>query len=188
MRAEYLAGQQRDIALANEQRALEAKSAESTARAAEQEARAAETTQREIAEQQRGEAEQQRDEAQRLQKEAIARNVQLERMSEEQRRALYAADMNLVRLEAMRGNLRRTREILYAQLPIDRPDLRGMEWNYWYHYLTQAKVLRTLNDLNTAPDPIPPLLLPGAKIIATRSAQATKIGRHGQWSSSPNIE
>ncbi len=90
--------------------------------------------------QQREAAEQQRDEAQKLKEDAIVRSEELQTLTETQRRSLYASDMNLVRLEADRGNLIRMRELLYNQLPINGdPDLRGIEWSYWYNYLNANK-------------------------------------------------
>ena len=180
-RAEYFASHERDKAIANERQALEAKKAESAARVAEQEARQSESQQRSNAELQRSEAEKQRDEAKRLQVEAIAKNTVLEKLSEEQRRALYVSDMNLVRLEAIRGNLPRMREILYAQLPIDRLDLRGLEWNYWYRYLSQAKKLRQISDTPDSTDSARPLVLPGGGIVAVPagSGEVVQTISHG---------
>ena len=180
--AEASARAERDKAIENERQAIDAKTAETTARVAEEQARAAESVQRGVAitqkaeaETQRAEAEKQRDEAQRLQQEAIARSAQLEKLTEEQRRAIYASDMNLVRLEALRGNLPRMREILYAQLPIDRADLRGFEWNYWYRYLTQAKVLRHFDNFRGENAASQPVILPGAKIAAVPNGPTTTL-------------
>ncbi len=175
LKAEAAAREQRDKALENERQALAARTAESTARIAEEQARAAESQQRSLAESQKAEAEKQRDEAQRLQHEAVARSAELEQLSEEQRRAIYASDMNLVRLEALRGNLPRMREILYAQLPIDRPDLRGFEWYYWYRYLTQAKVLRHFDNFRGEKDSSQPVMLPGAKVAAVPKGTTTTL-------------
>lgn len=111
---------------ASEQKAIAAQAAEKFASEAEATARAVESEQRSL-------AEQQRDEAQRLQQEAVTRSTQLQQLTEEQRRTIHASDMNLIRIEAQRGNLQRMREILMDQLPIHgEQDLRGFEWNYWY--------------------------------------------------------
>lgn len=117
---------------ASEQKAIAAQKVADSASQAEATARAAESEQRAL-------AEKQRDEAQRLQREAVARSTQLQQLTEEKRRAIYASDMNLVRIEAQRDNLPRMREILMAQLPIlGESDLRGFEWNYWYRFLNQG--------------------------------------------------
>ncbi len=174
-RAEAQARNALDRAVANEQQALKAQTAESNAREAEVEARFAEAKQRADAETQRVEAERQRDEAQRLQAEAVARSNQLEQLSEAQRKALYVSDMNQVRLEAMRGDLTRMRDILFAQLPIDHPDLRGFEWYYWYRYLTQAKKLHHFDDLRASPGPARPLVLPKAQIVVLPVNKASKL-------------
>ncbi len=94
-----------------------------------------------IAEQeQRTQAEQQRDEAKKLEDEAVIRSAELQKLTATQRRSLYASDMNLVRIEADRGNLARMRELLNQQLPIhSTEDSRGIEWSYWYNYLNQGK-------------------------------------------------
>ncbi len=173
--AEATTREQRDKAIQNERQALDAKSAESTARIAEEQARADESQQRGVAETQRAEAEKQRDEAQRLQQEAIARSAQLEKLSEEQRRVIYASDMNLVRLESQRGNLPRMREILHAQLPIEQADLRGFEWHYWYRYLTQAEVLRHFDAFRGEKDASQPVILPGGKLTAVPKGLETTL-------------
>lgn len=165
VKAEAAAREQRDKALENERQALTARTAESMARIAEEQARTAESQQRSLAESQKAEAEKQRDEAQRLQREAVTRSAELEKLSEKQRQALYASDMNLVRLEAMRGDMARVREILYAQLPVDQSDLRGLEWNYWYRYLTQAKKLQQIPNVEMSLLS-KPVLLPGGQLTA----------------------
>ncbi len=83
--------------------------------------------------------------------------------------------MNQVRLEAMRGDLTRMRDILFAQLPIDHPDLRGFEWYYWYRYLTQAKKLHHFDDLRASPGPARPLVLPKAQIVVLPVNKASKL-------------
>lgn len=94
---------------------------------------------------QRTQAEQQRDDAKQLRDEALVRSTELQKLTETQRRSLYASDMNLVRLEADRGNLVRMRELLTNQLPIyGGQDLRGVEWSYWYNYLNQGKTERLI--------------------------------------------
>ncbi len=97
--------------------------------------------------QQRTQAEKQRDEAKQLKDEALVRSTELQKLTETQRQSLYASDMNLVRLEADRGNLVRMRELLTNQLPIHGgQDLRGVEWSYWYNYLNQGKTERLITN------------------------------------------
>jgi serine/threonine protein kinase/WD40 repeat protein len=97
------------------------------------------------AQQERTQAEKQRDEAKQLKDEALVRSTELQKLTEKQRRSLYASDMNLVRLEADRGNMVRMRELLTNQLPIhNSQDLRGVEWSYWYNYLNQGKTERSI--------------------------------------------
>ncbi len=173
--AEATARQERDKALENESQAMAARTAESDARMAEERARLAESQQRAEAESQRVEAVKQRDEAQRLQQEAVARSTQLQQLTEEQRRAIYASDMNLVRIEAQRGNLQRMREILYQQLPIDHSDLRGFEWYYWYRYLNQALVVRHIDLPRRNDEYSRPVVLPGGKLAAVPKGSETML-------------
>jgi serine/threonine protein kinase/Tol biopolymer transport system component len=132
-------------------------------------ARQAESEQRAIADQQRQQAE-------KLKEETIARNTQLQQLTEEQRRTIYASDMNLVRIEAQRGNLTRMREILMDQLPIDgKPDLRGFEWNYWYRFLNQAKVLMKVDNFQFGKPGSAAAVVPGGEWIAVTSGKTTEI-------------
>ena len=153
----------------SEQEAIRAQAAAKIASEAEATARAAETEQRSL-------AEQQRDEAQRLQQEAVARSTQLQQLSEEQRRSIYASDMNLVRIEAQRGNLQRMREILMDQLPIHgEEDLRGFEWNYWYRYLTQAQVLQKFENFQYGKAESASAIVPGGELVAVTQGEKTEI-------------
>ena len=80
--------------------------------------------------------------AMEMESQATSKSKDLQALTEDQRRIIYASEMNQVRLEAQRGNLARMREILLEQVPIDgNEDLRGFEWNYWYRYINQAKVV-----------------------------------------------
>lgn len=169
LQAEANAREEQKRAIENEQKAVEAKAAESKALAAESEARSAET-------EQRAQAELQRDEAQRLQKEAVTRGAQLEKLTQDQRRSIYASEMNLVRLEAQNGNLPRMREILMNQLPIHGDeDLRGFEWNYWYRYLTQAKVLRRFENFRYGEPDSAGAILPGGELVAITEGKDTRV-------------
>lgn len=128
--------------------------------------------------QQRQEAERQRDDAQRLKDEAVTLNRKLTASNEEQRRSLYASDMNLIRIEAQRGNLKRMREILMAQLPIHgEEDLRGFEWNYWYRYLNQATTLMRFDNFSYGYGPTNSVatMIPGGRMVAVTQKNQTQI-------------
>jgi len=128
--------------------------------------------------QQRQEAEHQRDDARRLKDEAVALTTQLKASNEEQRRSLYASDMNLIRIEAQRGNLKRMREILMAQLPIHgEEDLRGFEWNYWYRSLNQATTLMRFENFSYGYGPTSSVasMIPGGRLVAVTQKNQTQI-------------
>lgn len=143
--------------------------------------------------QQRAQAEQQRDEAKKLEDEAVIRSAELQKLTATQRRSLYASDMNLVRIEADRGNLARMRELLNQQLPIhSREDLRGIEWSYWHNYLNQGKTDRLVSnfpsinpasqsslDLLINPDKATVLgaILPNGELAAFSLGNETRIMR-----------
>ena len=143
--------------------------------------------------QQRARAEQQRDEAKKLEDEAVVRSAELQKLTATQRRSLYASDMNLVRIEADRGNLARMRELLNQQLPIHGgEDLRGIEWSYWYNYLNQGKTERVVSnyptvktaaqstlDLLTHPDKATVMgaILPNGELAAFSLGKETRIMR-----------
>ncbi len=119
---------------------------------------------------QRKAAEAQRDKAQTL-------AGQLQTLTQEQRRMLYASEMNLVRIEAQRSNLAGMRELLLRQLPAaDEEDLRGFEWNYWYRFLHRGQVVRRF-DATTSATPLEELVLaPGGELVAcTRGGQTEMI-------------
>ncbi len=154
----------------SERHALDSESAAVAAREAEEQAKTEEAAQRNL-------AEQQRDEATRLQVEATAKSNELQVLTEEQRRVIYVSEMSQVRIEAQRGNLARMREILLNQLPIDgKEDLRGFEWNYWYRYLNQAKVLNkfdkaTVDSRGSALVTV----LPGGEQVAWTQGRTTEL-------------
>jgi tetratricopeptide (TPR) repeat protein/serine/threonine protein kinase/WD40 repeat protein len=132
-------------------------------------ARMAEVEQRQVAEQERLAAEEQRDKA-------TSYNNQLQSLTQEQRRTLYAAEMNLVRLEAQRSNLAGMREILLRQLPgPNDEDLRGFEWNYWYRFLHQAKVLLRLDEVSNQVPPEAIAIVPGGDLVAVQRNRRTEL-------------
>jgi WD40 repeat protein len=84
--------------------------------------------------------------------------------------------MNLLRIEAQQGNLKRMREILMAQVPIHgEEDLRGFEWNYWYRFLNQAQVLQKFEDFRI--DTSKSAIVPGGSYVAltARAEDKTEI-------------
>ncbi len=118
----------------------------------------------------------QRQEAERQRQEAVKLNSELTKSVEEQRRALYASDMNLVRIEAQRSNLKRMREILMDQLPIHgEEDLRGFEWNYWYRFMNQAKVLMRFDNFKYGQPDSAAAIVPGGKLVAVTRGDQTEI-------------
>lgn len=144
----------------------------------------AQKEQAELAESRRQEAErlkaseaQERAVAVRQREAALALNAQLAKSNEEQRRAIYASEMNLVRIEAQRGNLRRMRDILLDQLPINgEVDLRGFEWHYWYRYLNQAQVLMKFDEFQYGKPGSALAIIPGGELAAiTRNRQTELI-------------
>lgn len=147
----------------SERRAIESESTAVTAREAEERAKSAEAEQRQLAVQQRDEA--------------TRKSSELQVLTEEQRRVIYVSEMNQVRIEAQRGNLARMREILLEQLPIDgKEDLRGFEWNYWYRYLNQAKVLNKFNKatVDTRGSALV-TVLPGGRQVAWTQGKTTEL-------------
>ncbi len=151
-RAQRQEAEQRHLA---EQREAEAKAA-----------RTAETAEREAAERERDKA--------------TTLNDQLHSLTEEQRRTIYAAEMNLVRLESQRNNFARMQDLLLRQIPgPDQQDLRGFEWNYWYRYLHRATVVLRAVDLGISGEIEPFTILPGGELIAckrdTRTTRSTEI-------------
>ncbi len=114
--------------------------------------------------------------AERLRIEALSRGNELQRLSEQQRRSLYASDMTQVGIEAERENLQRMREIMIDQLPIDgKEDLRGFEWNYWYRYLNQASVLMKFENFQYGKIDSGNALAPGGKFVAVTAGIQTQI-------------
>jgi serine/threonine protein kinase/WD40 repeat protein/regulation of enolase protein 1 (concanavalin A-like superfamily) len=152
-KAESLAAEQKTLA---DKRAKEA-----------EESRAAEAQLRQAAVEKSQAIEQQKNQIEGL-------NTQLRRSMEDQRRSIYAAEMNLVRLEAQRGNLARLRELLMQQLPgADQEDLRGWEWTYWYRFLTRAdKLYRYEGFVYGKPDSAL-TLAPGGKLAALTRGDKT---------------
>ena len=129
-------------------------------------ARMSESQQRQLAEQQRMEAERQRAEAENQKEAAVKLTTQLKSANEQQRRAIYASDMSLVRIEAERGNLARMREILMDQLPIHgEQDPRGFEWHYWYRYMNQGQLLIKLDNFKYDQFDSAPIV-PGGELVA----------------------
>ncbi len=123
-------------------------------------ARMAETELRAAAEQKRRDIEQQKAEIERL-------NTQFRGAMEEQRQTIYAAEMNLVRLEAQRNNLPRMRELLLRQVPgIEQADLRGFEWSYWYRFLHRAKVVQRFDEINSEAALEALFIVPGGELVA----------------------
>ncbi len=112
-----------------------------------------------------------------LEFQATSRSRDLQLLSEEQRRIIYASEMNQVRLEAQRGNLARMREILLDQLPIDgKEDLRGFEWNYWYRYINQANILRKYDKaVIDARGSALVSVLPGGRQVAWTQGKTTEL-------------
>jgi len=125
---------------------------------------------------QRDEAIRERDEANQLRFQADHLNTQLKAAAEAQRRTIYAAEMNLVRLEAQRGNLPQMREILFRQVPAaDQADLRGFEWNYWYRFLHRAQEVMRFEDLAGGTTPGRMAILPGGELVAVTRGGETQI-------------
>jgi serine/threonine protein kinase/tetratricopeptide (TPR) repeat protein/WD40 repeat protein len=117
----------------------------------------------------RKEAEADRDKAARL-------NQTLESVLKDQRRTIYAAELNLVRLEAQRGSLPRMRELLMRQIPsLDQEDLRGFEWNYWYRFLHRAQELRRFDDLAVAAGTDRVVMVPGGNLVAVTRGGQTQL-------------
>ena len=101
-------------------------------------------------------------------------NDKLLRSMEDQRRAIYAAEMNLVRLEAQRGNLARLRELLMQQLPgVDQEDLRGWEWTYWYRFLHRAQVVQRFEGFAYGRPDSALAVAPGGKLAALTRGDRT---------------
>ncbi|PYK97614.1 MAG: hypothetical protein DME19_15715 [Verrucomicrobia bacterium] len=74
------------------------------------------------------------------------RQAQRARNAEEKlARQLYASDMNLAQQAWDKGNVRRALELLELHRPrkIDREDLRGFEWFYFWHLCRQDDALQT---------------------------------------------
>lgn len=102
-----------------------------------------EAAQRKLAEEREAEAEaakvaelEQRQAAEQERDRANAANVEIERQKEQQRRALYAAQMNLISRAWDSNNITRVRELLNASRPQPgESDLRGFEWHYWMRML-----------------------------------------------------
>jgi serine/threonine protein kinase/tetratricopeptide (TPR) repeat protein/WD40 repeat protein len=114
-------------------------------------------------------AEAERDKAARL-------NQTLESVLRDQRRTIYAAELNLVRLEAQRGSLPRMRELLMRQIPgLDQEDLRGFEWNYWYRFLHRAQELRRFDDLAVAAGTDRVVMVPGGQLVAVARGNQTQL-------------
>ena len=103
-------------------------------------------------------------------------------MLRDQRRTIYAAELNLVRLEAQRGSLPRMRELLMRQIPgLEQEDLRGFEWNYWYRFLHRAQELRRFDDLAIAAGTDRVVMVPGgAGRGDARRPDTDCRGRHGR--------
>ena len=153
-KAESLAAEQKLLA---DQRATEA-----------EKARAAAAEQRQAAVEKSQAIEQQKNQIEGL-------NNQLRRSMEDQRRSIYAAEMNLVRLEAQRGNLARLRELLMQQLPgANEEELRGWEWIYWYRFLNRAQVLRRVEGfVYNSPDSAL-AIAPDGKLVAQTRGDKTE--------------
>lgn len=170
------AQQERGKAIEERDRAVKAEQEQARQTALAEQLRVESETARQAESQQRALADQQREQAEKLKEETIARNAQLQQLTEEQRRTIYASDMNLVRIEAQRGNMQRMREILMDQLPIDgKPDLRGFEWNYWYRYLNQAKVLMKFDNFRYGRSDSVAAIVPGGEWVAVTVGKSTDI-------------
>ena len=158
--SQMLAERNRQAAVRGEQQALAARQAEAAARKG---------------------AEAERDKAARL-------NQTLESVLKDQRRTIYAAELNLVRLEAQRGSLPRMRELLMRQIPgLEQEDLRGFEWNYWYRFLHRAQELRRFDDLAIAAGTDRVVMVPGGRLVGgdARRPDAARRGRHGRRDGTP---
>ncbi len=94
----------------------------------------------------RGQAESAREKAVEQQKIAEEQKLKAEANELEARRALYAADMNLVQQALKANNLGRARRLLDRHRPTNgAPDLRGWEWRYLWHQC-QSDALFTLTN------------------------------------------
>ena len=103
-------------------------------------------------------------------------NQALESVLKDQRRTIYAAELNLVRLEAQRGSLPRMRELLMRQIPgLDQEDLRGFEWNYWYRFLHRAQELRRFDDLAISAGTDRVVMVPGGGLVAVARGGQTQL-------------
>ena len=94
-------------------------------------------------------------------------NQTLQGVLKDQRRTIYAAEMNLVRLEAQRNNLPRMHELLKQHIPgPGEEDLRGFEWNYWFRFLHRANEVMRFDELahGTAQGRI--AMIPGGNLVA----------------------
>lgn len=177
--------------LKREQRATEAASREAVreakrARAAEQlaarqrsradrRAREAETAQRSEAVM-RAAADERRRDIEKQKSEIEGLNVDLKQAMASQRRTIYGAEMNLVRLEAQRSNLTGMRDLLLRQAPRGaEEDLRGFEWNYWYRFLHRGKVVRTFDELASSAQVEEIAVAPGGELVACTRDGRTEI-------------
>lgn len=103
-------------------------------------------------------------------------NQQLQSLTQEQRRTIYAAEMNLVRIEAQRGNLPGMRELLLRHVPrAGQEDLRGFEWHYWYRFLHRGQIVQRFDELasETPVDEI--VLAPAGELVACTRGGQTQI-------------
>lgn len=142
-RANNLARQSLIEADQQRQQALTAKADAERQRDRAEKATQDEAAQRKLAEEREAEAEaakvaelEQRQAAEQERDRANAANVEIARQKEQQRRALYAAQMNLISRAWDSNNITRVRELLNASRPQPgESDLRGFEWHYWMRML-----------------------------------------------------
>ncbi len=143
IRANNLARQSLIEADQQRQQALRAKTDAERQRDRAEKATQEEAAQRKLAEEREAEAKlakvaelEQRQAAEQERDRANAANIEIARQKEQQRRALYAAQMNLISRAWDSNNITRVRELLNASRPQPgESDLRGFEWHYWLRML-----------------------------------------------------
>lgn len=182
-RANNLARQSLIEADQQRQQALTAKADAERQRDRAEKATQDEAAQRKLAEEREAEAEaakvaelEQRQAAEQERDRANAANVEIARQKEQQRRALYAAQMNLISRAWDSNNITRVRELLNASRPQPgESDLRGFEWNYWMRMLhaSERELQLPFNSLQMAAR--------AQSAISTDTGSWTMFSRDGKY-------
>jgi serine/threonine protein kinase/tetratricopeptide (TPR) repeat protein/WD40 repeat protein len=182
-RANNLARQSLIEADQQRQQALTAKTDAERQRERAEKATQDEAAQRKLAQEREAEAEsakiaelEQRQAAEQERDRANAANVEIARQKEQQRRALYAAQMNLISRAWDSNNITRVRELLNASRPQPgETDLRGFEWNYWLRMLhaSERELQLPVNTLQMAAR--------AQSAISTDTSSWTMFSRDGKY-------